>query len=110
MKSLLSWRSSMIRRRVSAVVAGPFALGCLLCRPALADTITKGNFDTGNLEGWTTFTTANGSVGAGLPNVTPFNTTGSGISDAAHFNVGEVNFDFTQQGGGLFQIINAPVS
>lgn len=99
----------MIRRRVSAVVAGLFAFGCL-CRPAVADTITNGNFDTGNLEGWTTFTTVNGSVGAGLPNVTPFNTTGSGISDAAQFNVGEVNFDLTQQGGGLFQIINAPVS
>jgi PEP-CTERM motif len=100
----------MIRRRGSAVVAGLFAFGCLLCRPALADTITNGNFDTGNLEGWTSFTTANGSVGAGLPSVTPFNTTGNGISDAAHFNVGEVNFDFTQQGGGLFQIINVPVS
>jgi hypothetical protein len=100
----------MIRRRVSAVVGVLFFVGCLLCRSALADTITDGNFETGTLDGWTAFTTSNGSVGAGLPNVTPFNTTGRGVSDAAHFNVGEVNFDFTQQGGGLFQIINVPVS
>jgi PEP-CTERM motif len=110
MKSLLSWRSSMIRRRVSAIAGVLFSIGYLLCRPALADTITNGNFETGSLAGWTVFTTSNGSDGAGLPSVTPFTTATSGTSDAAHFNVGEVNFDFTQQGGGLSQTIIAPVS
>lgn len=100
----------MIRRRVSAVVVVLFVVGCLLCRPALADTITNGNFDTGTLAGWTVFTTSNGSDGAGLPNVMSFATAPGGTSDAAHFNVGEVNFDFTQQGGGLSQTIIAPVS
>jgi PEP-CTERM motif len=100
----------MIRRRVSAAVGVLFAIGCLLCRPALADTITNGNFADGTLAGWTVFTTSNGTDGAGLPNVMPFTTTPVGTSDAAHFNVGEVNFNFTQQGGGLFQTINAPAS
>jgi hypothetical protein len=100
----------MIRRRVSAVVVVLFVVGCLLCRPALADTITNGNFETGTLAGWTVFTTSNGSDGAGLPNVMSFATAPGGTSDAAHFNVGEVNFDFTQQGGGLSQTIIAPVS
>jgi hypothetical protein len=99
-----------MNRRCASVMLGLFAVGCLLGRVALADTITNGNFGTGTLAGWTIFTTANGTDGAGLPNVVSFNTTGNSSSDAAHFNVGEVTFDFTQQGGGLFQTINAPVS
>lgn len=100
----------MIRQRVLAVMAVLFVIGCLCCRPAQADTITNGNFENGTLSGWTVFTTSNGSNGAGLPNISPFTTTPGGTSDAAHFNVGEVNFDFTQQGGGLSQTIIAPVS
>jgi hypothetical protein len=34
-----------------------------------------------------------------------FDTTGSGASDAAHFNVGAVTFDGTLQGGGLTQSV-----
>ncbi len=96
--------------RSLSVVVGLFAVGCLLSRPALADTITNGNFDTGTLAGWTVFTTSNGRNGVSLPNVVPFNTTGHGVSNAAHFDVGEATFDFTQQGGGLSQTITAPVS
>ncbi len=100
----------MIRQRVLAVMAVLFVIGCLCCRPAHADTITNGNFENGTLSGWTVFTTSNGSNGVDLPNISPFTTTPGGTSDAAHFNVGEVNFDFTQQGGGLSQTIIAPVS
>jgi hypothetical protein len=99
----------MNARRLSVVV-GLFVGGCLFGRPALADTITNGNFEAGTLAGWTVFTTSNGRNGIGLPNVVPFNTAGDGASDAAHFNVGEASFDFTQQGGGLSQTITAPVS
>jgi len=99
----------MNNRRLS-VVAGLFVVGCLFGRPARADTITNGNFETGTLVGWTVFTTSNGRNGDGLPNVLPFNTAGDGVSDAAHFNVGEASFDFTQQGGGLSQTITAPVN
>lgn len=99
----------MILRR-SLVVTCVFTVACLVSRPAVADTVTNGNFETGTLAGWSVFTTSNGTNGAGLPDVVSFNTTGSGASDAAHFDVGEVNFDSTQQGGGLSQMITAPVS
>jgi hypothetical protein len=61
------------------------------------------------LTGWTAFTTANGSFGPGTPDVVSFNTTGSGASPAAHFNVGQAVFtpgDF--QGGGILQSLNTP--
>src|SRR5271170_3310244 len=109
MQLYLAWRNSMNTRRLSMVV-GLFTVGCLRGGPASADTITNGNFETGTLVGWTVFTTSNGRNGDGLPNVLPFNTAGDGVSDAAHFNVGEASFDFTQQGGGLSQTITAPVN
>jgi hypothetical protein len=73
---------------------------------ANADVISNGNFATGDLSGWTAFTTANGTNGSGLPDVVSFDTTGSGASNSAQFDVGAVNFDGTQQGGGLSQIID----
>lgn len=78
----------------------------LLAKPALADVIENGDFGTGTLADWTVFTTTNGSNGVGLPDVVSFNTTGSGATNSAQFNVGEVNFDGTQQGGGLSQTID----
>jgi len=80
----------------------------LLALPGLtrADFI-NGTFATGNLTGWTVFTTPNGSNGTlggnPLPDVVSFDTTGTGASTSARFEVGEVNFDGTQQGGGIFQ-------
>ncbi len=91
----------MIMRR-SLVFAGLLVVS-LITRPASADVLTNGDFQTGTLAGWTVFTTANGTNGTGLPDVVSFNTTGGGASDAAQFNVGEVVFDSTQQGGGLSQ-------
>ena len=52
------------------------------------------------------YTTGNGYNGFGLPTVAMFDTTGGGASYAAHFNVGELSFNGTPQGGGLSQIIN----
>jgi hypothetical protein len=87
------------------------ALALLIGGPgqARADFI-NGNFGTGDLTGWTVFTTSNGTNGTlggvTLPNVVSFNTTGSGASNSAHFNVGEASFDGTEQGGGLTQTVN----
>lgn len=67
--------------------------------------LVNGNFGTGSLAPWTPFTTSNGTNGSGLPDVVSFNTTGTGASNSAHFNVGEVSFDRTQQGGGLSQSV-----
>ncbi len=73
-----------------------------------ATILVNGDFETGDLTGWSTFVTPNGDIGAayGLPNVVPFDVTGSGTaSDAAQFEVGEAAFlgSHTSQGGGIFQ-------
>jgi len=78
---------------------------CLLCGATI---LVNGDFETGDLTGWSTFVTPNGDIGAayGLPNVVPFDVTGSGTaSDAAQFEVGELAFlgSHTAQGGGIFQ-------
>lgn len=65
--------------------------------------LVNGDFQTGDLTGWTSFTTASGSTGAGLPDVVLFNTSGSAGSLAAHFSVGQTTVSTGQQGGGLFQ-------
>jgi hypothetical protein len=74
---------------------------------AHANLIANGDFATGTFADWTLATTANGSFGPAppLPQVTSFNVTGSGATNASQFQVGEVNFDGTQQGGSLSQLI-----
>ena len=73
------------------VVLGATALCCN------AQGVVNGNFQTGNLMGWSVSTTANG-LGTGAsgtclggepcPTVTAFDVTGSGSSDAAEFDAG----------------------
>jgi hypothetical protein len=94
-----------IRSLLSGIAALPLVL--VLCTPSFASSLlVNGDFETGTLTGWTVFTTSNGTNGVGLPNVVPFETIlGFPASDAAHFNVGEVTFDGTQQGGGLSQSV-----
>ena len=72
--------------------------------------LTNGDFETGVLTPWTAFTTVNGTNGTGLPAVNSFDTTGSGATLAAQFDVGEATFDTTQQGGGLTQGFTAPAA
>lgn len=83
-----------------------FALAAMTLAPfnntARADFI-NGDFETGDLTGWTTFTTANGTLGNGLPAIDLFDTTGNGPSLAAHFNVGDAVYTQLQEGGGLLQ-------
>jgi hypothetical protein len=87
-----------------AVVAAAFTAPA-----ALAAGVSNGDFVTGDLTGWTTFTTANGALGDGLPVVTPFDTTGAGASNAAVFNVGQAVFEGSgntdPQGGGIYQSV-----
>jgi hypothetical protein len=74
---------------------------------ARADFI-NGNFETGNLSGWTTYTTANGTIGT--PTVVSFDTTGSGASLAARLQVGQLSFQSgVFAGGGILQSLNLAV-
>jgi hypothetical protein len=94
--------------RRAVAMTGLLATVCFLSTAALADTVTNGNFQTGDLSGWTVFTTANGTNGTGLPDVVSFNTTGGGASDAAHFDVGQSSFVAgSEEGGGLSQTVDA---
>jgi hypothetical protein len=72
--------------------------------------VTNGNFETGSLDGWTVFATPNGLTGppgGGLPDVVLFDTTGSGVSDSAQFDVGQVTgIPGDQEGGGLRQNVS----
>jgi hypothetical protein len=71
--------------------------------------LTNGDFETGSLTPWTVFTTSsNGTNGTALPAVNSFDTTGSGATLAAQFDVGEVTFTGVQEGGGLTQGFTAP--
>jgi hypothetical protein len=73
---------------------------------AHANLVANGDFGTGDFTDWTLFTTPNGTLGAAPePDVSSFNVTGGGAQNAATFNVGEVNFDGTEQGGGINQTI-----
>jgi len=74
---------------------------------AHANLVANGNFATGDLTDWSGFTTPNGTTGFGFPppGVISFDVTGSGAQNAAYFDVGELSFDMTEQGGGLIQVI-----
>jgi hypothetical protein len=68
--------------------------------------IVNGDFESGDLSGWTTFTTANGAIGA--PGVVLFDTTGTEVSKAAQLNVGLITYPpFLNEGGGIYQTVNA---
>jgi hypothetical protein len=94
---------SSLAHSAAGVLAKTVAMtGCVAAmtfaaNPAHAASLVNGNFETGDLTGWTVFTTTNGTNGTNvlnftsLPTVTLFNTTGSGASNSAQFEVGQVS-------------------
>ena len=92
-----------------AVVTALTVLG-VLAIPAAAATpnlLTNGDFQSSTLSGWTTFVTTNGTIG--VPAVVSYDTTGSGASNAAQFDVGDVVFVAgVYEGGGIYQSVNTP--
>jgi hypothetical protein len=84
----------------------PFVLVALLAVFALqasADQlIVNGSFQSGDFSNWTLGTTPNGSAGAGFPVVAPWPLDNN--INSWEGEVGEVNFDGTQQGATLSQV------
>ena len=93
-----------MKKKVLALFAASL-LGVVSSAYANSNLITNGGFDSG-LSGWTTFTTPNGNLGSGLPIVATFDTTGSGASPAAMFQVGENSYTGAYEGGGISQTFN----
>src|ERR1051325_10193649 len=92
-------RSEWMKVLLSCVAA------IVLCVPAFGQ-VTNGNFSTGDLSGWNIFTTSNGTANAGVsPDIQSFDVTGSGVSLAARFNVGQVQPGINYEGGGIYQDI-----
>lgn len=88
----------------ATLLTTPFAFLFTVMAAHAANVIVNGDFQTGTLTPFTTFTTVNGTNGGGgLPDVASFNTTGSGASLAAQFNVGGVSSTGLAAGGGLDQ-------
>ncbi|MEG3440113.1 hypothetical protein V0288_23490 [Pannus brasiliensis CCIBt3594] len=79
-----------------ALTAGTTALFWMGASPAGAVDLINGDFATGDLTGWTVFTTPVGNNGPGLPDVVPFDTTIGTTSNSARFQVGS-------GGGGILQ-------
>jgi hypothetical protein len=67
--------------------------------------LINAGFETGDLSGWTTFTTANGTLGAVGGEVVLFDTNGDGVATpSARFRVGEAIYSHPAlEGGGIYQ-------
>lgn len=68
--------------------------------------LINGGFDTGDLSGWTTFTTGNGTLGVG-GGVDVFDVDGDGVADpGAHFQAGQAVWGSAAwEGGGIGQSV-----
>ncbi len=69
--------------------------------------VTNGDFETGDLTGWTVFATAGGTTGVGLPDVVLFDTDNDSVAtNSARFNVGRLSGIGAREGGGIYQNVN----
>ena len=86
------------------------ALAAVLTLAASAQAgLINAGFETGDLSGWTTFTTADGTLGGAGVVVVPFDTDGDGVaSKSARFRVGKRPGTPTPpalEGGGMYQSV-----
>lgn len=80
------------------------AAALVACAGAQANLVTNGDFEAGSLAGWTTYLGANGSLPQA--NVTVFDTTGAGSSQAATLRVG-TTITFVPGSAGISQQFSA---
>jgi hypothetical protein len=88
-----------VKRYMPLVVVALLAL--VAAQAGATNLIQNGSFQNNDFSNWTVGTTSNGTWGTGFPVVSPW-PLGGGLN-AAQGEVGEVNFDATQQGGTLIQ-------
>ncbi|MGD2181950.1 PEP-CTERM sorting domain-containing protein [Lusitaniella coriacea] len=103
--------SAVMLEKLTLAAAGTALMsGIVFTGSAEAAGLVNGDFETGDLTGWTTFTTTNGTVGTGFPKVRSFDTDNDGVaSNSAAFRVGQVDFEEsggTPRGGGIFQEVS----
>ena len=104
----------MINKFATLACVAAFAVSAIGAAHA-GPILTNGNFENG-LTGWTSYTTANGTIaelpsapGAPAPqsaSVVSFNTKGTGASNALFLNAGKINGPYNAspgEGGGIFQ-------
>jgi hypothetical protein len=93
------------------------AVGCLAVTAILLEIgvpdassdnyLNNGDFETGDLTGWTVFYTPEGTTGAGLPDIVMFDTDGDATpSQSARFNAGHISNAGAGAGGGIYQVVN----
>ena len=70
--------------------------------------LSNGDFETGALSPWESFTTSNGTLGTGFPKVVLFDANGDGVAtNSAQFKVGQVTLQTgVYEGGGIFQNVH----
>jgi hypothetical protein len=78
-------------------------LGALFGAVSAHAGLINGGFETGDLTGWTRFTTANGTLG-GLGDVVPFDVDGDATAvESARFRTATAVYSDVPEGGGVFQ-------
>ncbi len=100
----------MLKKNVRLLAASLTMMAGAFSSQAHADLVTNGDFATGDFTGWTLGLTPYGTFGAPpLPQVSSFDVTGSGATNAAQFSVGVESYDqpggYPQAGGFLTQTI-----
>jgi PEP-CTERM motif len=88
-----------VKRYMPLVLLALLAL--VAAQAGATNLIQNGSFQSNDFSNWTTGTTSNGTWGTGFPAVAGW-PLGGGLN-SAQGEVGEVNFDGTQQGGTLIQ-------
>ena len=88
-------------------IAATLFVPALALSQAHANSIVNGDFESGSLDGWTTYTTTNGRLVAGNESLSfdNFDVDGDGNSSLApQFRVGQITYaDGVQAGGGIEQ-------
>ena len=104
-KRILAFAARMMLPALVGLMGGYLAGGML---HAEAVPLANGDFETGDLTGWTPFTTANGTLGPDMPQVVMFDMNGT-PSYAAKFQVGQVEYTpDAYEGGGIYQNVDLP--